>query len=118
MMTGAYRHCVDVIGPVVNVSDRGAPQGEPPVLMRNVPCAITPLSGREGEIARQVVATATHRVEMRGPIPSLSTRCKLREIGNARQTATGPKPHIMEIGNIADPYRTGHQLTLLVTEEV
>lgn len=110
MMTGAFRHFVDIIGPVSNTDDRGTPQGEPPVLMRSVPCAITHLSGREGEIARQVVATATHQVDMYGPIIGLTTRCKLREIGNAKR--------IMEIGDIADPLRTGHKLTLLVTEEV
>lgn len=115
---GKLRHYVDVIGPIPTTGDRGAPEGDSPVIMRNVPCSITPLSGREGEIARHVVAMATHTIVMRGPIPQLTTRCKLREIGNARQTATGPVPRIMEIGDIADPTRTGHELTLLVTEQV
>ena len=34
------------------------------IFKNDVPCSITPLSGRELEIARQLVPTATHRVEM------------------------------------------------------
>lgn len=112
------RHYVDILDPTSSTGSRGEAIPGTRVLMSEVPCSITPLSGREGEIARQIVAQATHTVELRGPIAGLSTKSSLREIGNMRQAATGPVARIMHIGNIDDPLRTGHELTLLVTEEV
>lgn len=105
---GTLRHYVDVIGPDGVETDRGQVQGDR-TLMRNVPCSIEVLSGREAEIANQRLPQASTRITMRGPIPGLSAGCVLVE-----------KPHSRKhhVGFVEDPTRIGREYRCLCTEEV
>lgn len=108
MNIGAMRHVVDVMEPATTTGSRGERQGADRTIMREVFCSITPLAGREAEVARQLVATATVRVEMRGPIPLTATSF-LKEMPSGRK---------LHIGHVSDPQRNGFELSLLCTEEV
>lgn len=63
---GKLRHYVGLERFVkVGSTARGLPEGQFRQVASNVPATVEPLSGRQAEIARQLVATATHRVTMR-----------------------------------------------------
>lgn len=109
------RFFVDVLLPPPTTGSRGERQGADTVLMENVPCSIESISGREAEVAHQLVASATHTVEMRGPIPGLTPVCKLGE--HPKDTA-GKYKSMLDIGHVADPTRTGREYKLLVTERL
>ena len=57
------RHIVDVMRPTEALDGYGQTQGNPQIVMRQWPCSIETLSGREVEQARTVFAEATHKVE-------------------------------------------------------
>jgi SPP1 family predicted phage head-tail adaptor len=61
---------------ISSTGDRGQPVGSWVTTYTNVPCGIEELSGRQLELARQLVASATHRVSLRwisGVVP-MTTR--------------------------------------------
>jgi head-tail adaptor len=107
MMTGAFRHYVDVFAPGTALDDRGQPMADG-IVMRSVPCAIEVLSGREAEIARQLLPSASTRISMRGPIKGLTAQCILVE-----------KPHGQKhhVGFVEDQSRTGVLYRCLCEQE-
>lgn len=106
------RHFVDIFAPSVNLDSRGQARGAPAVVMQDVPCEIETLAGREAEIARQLVPTASLRVKMFGPILGLDTRCYMKE----HPITAASKP--IHVGHVNDVHRNGRELHLLCTEEV
>lgn len=64
LRAGQLRHRATVRRPSSTLDSRGQRGGTDATIMADVPCSITPLSGRELEQARQTVAEASHRVEM------------------------------------------------------
>ena len=110
-----YRHFVDVLRQSEGTDSRGQPNTGYTVVMANVPCSIEPISGREAEVAHRLVATATHQVEMRGPIDGLTPNLRL---GEHPKSGAGEYKSHLAIGHVADPTRTGREYTLLVTEVV
>lgn len=110
-----YRHFVDVLRRSEGTDSRGQSLKGYTVLMKDVPCSIDTLSGREAEVAHRLVGTATHQVEMRGPIAGLSPECKL---GEHPKNGDGTYKSYLAIGHVNDPTRTGRDYTLLVTEVV
>ena len=102
-----FRHRVDVVGPGGAQTDRGQTQSDN-TLMRNVPCAIEFLSGREAEVARMLLPTASTRITMRGPIPGLTASCVLIEKAN------GQKHHV---GFVQDDSRIGREYKCLCEQE-
>ncbi len=104
---GMLRHRVDILKPGSALNDRGQPQADD-VVMRSVPCAIEVLSGREAEIARQLLPQATTRVSMRGPIKDLTATCVLVE---------KPANRLHHVGFIEDQSRVGHLYRCLCVQE-
>lgn len=102
-----FRHYVDIVGPGGAQTDRGQIQDEH-VVMRSVPCAIEFLSGREAEIARQLLPQASTRITMRGPIPKLTSGCVIIEKAN------GSKHHV---GFVQDDSRVGREYKCLCEQE-
>ena len=107
MMTGAFRHYVDVFAPGTTLDDRGQPQADG-IVMRSVPCAIEVLSGREAEIARQLLPQASTRISMRGPIAGLTASCVLVEKGNGL---------LHHVGFVEDQSRVGVLYRCLCEQE-
>jgi hypothetical protein len=103
----AFRHYVDIVAPGTALDDRGQPQADG-MVMRSVPAAIEVLSGREAEIARQLLPTASTRISMRGPIKGLTAHCILIEKGN------GFKHHV---GFVEDQSRVGVLYRCLCEQE-
>lgn len=63
---GKLRHVGDIQHFVqTGVGDRGQPLGDWRLLTASVPLTVEPLSGKAGEVARQLVAQATHTIKMR-----------------------------------------------------
>jgi head-tail adaptor len=102
------RHRVDLYEPTDRLGEDGQREGADVVKVRNIPCSITPLVGREAEVARQLVATATLRVEMWGPLP----------INSASYLVERPSGKRLNIGHVSDKDRNGLELTLLCGEVV
>lgn len=116
MNISSMLHVVDVLEPVEALDSRGQLAGSPKVYMRNVPCSIKPLSGREAEIARQLVPLATLQVEMWGePSLPIDERMKLRQHGGKKR-ADGTDL-LIEVQFVNDLKRNGCELQLLCTEE-
>ena len=61
-MSKVKRHAVNIKRPSLTVGDRGQITGNPTTVAEDVPCPIEPLSGRELELAKQIVSNATQRV--------------------------------------------------------
>ena len=58
------RHVVNVMRPTLAVGSRGEAEGQDQQVLKEVPCSIETLSGREAELARSVYPDATYKVEM------------------------------------------------------
>lgn len=61
-MSKVKRHAVTIKRPSTTIGDRGQITGDASTVAEDVPCSIEPLSGRELELAKQIVANATQRV--------------------------------------------------------
>ncbi len=107
MPSGPMRHRVDILKPGASLDDRGQPQAND-VLFNSVPCAIEVLSGREAEIARQLLPSASTRVSMRGPLKGLTARCILLERPDGQQH---------HVGFVEDQSRTGVLYRCLCEQE-
>lgn len=107
-MSARMSHRVDIVGPGGALTSRGQTQAEQYV-MRNVPAAIEFLSGREAEVARQLLPTASTRITMRGPIPGLTASCVIVEKAN------GAKHHV---GFVQDDSRVGREYKCLCEQGV
>lgn len=108
----AKRHLVNVMRPTKATGDYGETQGAPEELYHHCPCSIEQISGREGEIARQTVPTATHRVKLYAdPRKPIDARCYLTggSIGE-RVLQIGAPPN--------DKRQNGVELELLCGEEI
>src|SRR5437868_1382228 len=73
MKAGTLRHYVSIMLPSSDTGDRGQRTGEPTTIVENMPCSIRSLAGREVETAKQVMATASHKITMRY-FPGLTTQ--------------------------------------------
>lgn len=104
------RHIVDVMSPAEALDDRGQPGGQDIVYRKQVPCSIETLNGREGELARQQFASATHRVEMYGD-PG-------KPLDHTMYLLKHPEMRRLEIGFINDVHQNGVVLSLLCGEVV
>jgi head-tail adaptor len=101
------RHACDIFRPLESSDDRGQEHGDTR-LYQGVPCSIEPLNSRELEAARQIYATATHKVELYGdPKIPLSHRDYLKVNGRT-----------LFIGDMVDVKQNGEQYTLTCGEEV
>ncbi len=107
------RHLVDIEGPPGNLDERGSPV-DARVLMRRVPCAIKLLSGREAEVARMRLPSATAMISLHGPIAGLDAGCVLLEHPIVDKV---PKAR-WHVGFVDDPTRVGKDLHLLCEGEV
>ena len=106
---GRMRHCVDIAARSAALSDRGQVSQSPPlILSRGEPCEIVTLSGREFEQARQVFATATHRVRMR---PNSRVRLTTAHILIFQGRS-------LNIGHINNVDQVDRELVVLCDEEV
>lgn len=107
-----YRHWVDAFEPPKTLGSRGQRQGHGKRLMRNIPASIETLSGREAEVARQIVPQATLMVKIHGPIPGLAAKCYFLQ----HPITDASKP--IHIGYVNDVHRNGRDLHCTCTEEV
>jgi hypothetical protein len=64
---GALRHFANVLRRPETLDDRGHLVGGDTTIAESIPVSVLPLSGREGELARQVIENAEFAVECRGP---------------------------------------------------
>lgn len=85
--------------------DRGHPMYQWSSVVADVPCSIETLRGNEAERAKQLFASATHRVEMRTPAASITEEMKLVFKGRD-----------LFIGFIDDLSQVGRFVQLLVAE--
>ncbi|HUQ68745.1 MAG TPA: head-tail adaptor protein [Planctomycetaceae bacterium] len=105
---GTLRHVVNVMKPAENSNTRGQPTGEDEVYIKDVPCSIEPLGGRESEIARQVFESATAKVKFYGDPNRPISRSHYLQFGSRR----------LEIGDVKDVEQNGIVIELLVGEVV
>lgn len=109
MQAGKMRHRVNVMRPPSPQGEPGQLNSQATELIKNVPCSIEPLSGREAERMQQMYATATLTVGMYGdPAKPLKTTDWLID-------QTGKRLNIM---HIKDKQRNGIELELTCGEEV
>jgi SPP1 family predicted phage head-tail adaptor len=101
------RHACDIYRPLESQDDRGQEHGDTR-LYQGVPCSIEPLNSRELEAARQIYATATHKVELYGD-PSIPL---------AHKDFIKVQSRKLKIGSIRDLKQNGEQLELLCEERV
>lgn len=64
------RHIVNVMRPTGAVGSLGELQGQPTLVLKEWPCEIKTLSGKEQEAARQNGADAQFSAEGYGPLPT------------------------------------------------
>jgi SPP1 family predicted phage head-tail adaptor len=104
--SGKYRHYANIEQAVVSGT---GPRGQPvivwTVFLANTPLAIVPLSGRMLEITRQLVATATHRVELRY-LPGIEAGMRVNFEGR-----------YLNIGFVDEMDFKRHDMALVCTEE-
>ncbi len=101
------RHRVNVFLPSTSVDSRGQRTGADAIKASNIHAEITTLSGRQLEQARQVVSDATHRVKMRHPGVTLTTKHYLK-FGT----------RTLHIGYIDDDGQQSREYTLICGEDV
>lgn len=102
------RHVVNVMRPTESLEGHGAIEGKPTIYIPKVPCSIETLSGQELERARQLVSTATHKVEMYGDPKKPLKRTDFLDF----------EGRTLEIGQILDKNQNGVELELICGEEV
>ena len=102
------RHRVTVMRPTGAQEEHGALEGQPQTLIADVPCSITFLTGREAEVARQLVPSATHRVEMYGDPAKPLQYADWLKMGSKR----------FEVASINDKKLNGIELELLCVEVI
>lgn len=108
LRAGDLRHYVNVLLGPDATDDHGQAVGLDTVYIKDVPCSIETLSGRESEIARQQYAEATHLVKCYGD-PARPIREHMRLRFGAR---------LIEIGFVKDVNQNGEVLELLCGEVV
>jgi len=107
MRAGKLRHRVDIQLPSTTQGTRGQRTGSSTTKAESIPCSIETLTGRELELARQVVSNATVRVTMRYPGITLTTKHFL--MFGDRQ---------LNIGHINDVDQIGREFILTCGEAV
>ena len=101
------RHSADIYEPLTALDDRGQEQADIPY-RPGVLCSIEPLNSRELEAARQIYATATHKVLLYGdPNKPLTHKHYLLHRGRK-----------LKIGSIRDLNQNGERYELLCEEKV
>ena len=112
MRAGQLRFKVDVQTPEITAGDRGQAITTWCNLYEDVPCSIMTLTGREAEVVHEIVASATHTVQMRY-MPNIDATCQLSWID-------GCVTRILGIGAVLKGNYTldnrNFALTLLCTE--
>lgn len=104
---GAMRFFAKFVRRPEGYDSRGQLEQSDHVVYDCVPCSVTPLSGRELEIARQRLATADMRLECCGPL-SITTK-------DVAVLADGRR---LTIGYTEDVYQDGRLLRMVCTAEV
>ncbi len=105
----SMRHVVNVMRPTDAEGTRGQSQGTPEQILKQWPCSIETMSGREIEQARTVFAEATHKVEGYG---NPGNRFKERDY----LTGGSIGERKLAIGFINDKQQNGVELSLLCGE--
>ena len=102
----AKRHLVTVMRPAEATDEYGQTQGQPATILKDVPCSIEPLSGRETELARQTFGIASLRVRMYGDPAKPLQYTDWLAFGGRR----------LNIGQIIDRHQNGLDLELICGE--
>lgn len=105
------RHRVNVMRPTKSTNTIGNTQGAPETILRDWPCSIETMSGREIEIARSIYADATLKVEGYG---NPNNQFKVTDY----LTGGSIGERVLNIGHINDKQQNGIQLSLVCGEAV
>lgn len=106
MKAGDLRHVGNIISRVRTTDKgRGNPVLTPTNLYTDVPMAVDPLHGKQLEIARQLVGTATHRITLRW------------ESGITAGMQVVIETRVFNIGYVDDGDYLQHDMYLTVTEQ-
>jgi hypothetical protein len=103
---GAMRFVARFVRRPTGYDSRGQQEQEDVIIYEDIPCSVTPLSGRELEAARQRVATADLRVECCGPL-----------VITSKDVAVLNDQRRLTIGYVEDVYQDGRLLRLVCTAE-
>lgn len=110
----AMCHVVNVMRPPKAHGTLGQTQGQPETIIRNWPCSIENLSGRELELARSTFAAATLKVEGYGdPRKPIEARDYLE----LASLTPGKQPRKLFVGFVDDKMQNGIELSLICGEE-
>ena len=102
------RHIVNVMRPTKARGTVGEVQGQDETIVKDWPCSIDTLSGRELELARSTFAAASHRVEGYGDPSKPIKATDYLQFGARR----------LHIGLVSDELQNGVKLSLVCGEEV
>ena len=104
-----HPHVVNVMRPSSAEGSRGQIQGRPEVIIKNWPCLVTDISGKEIVQARTVFSEATMKVDGYGdPNKPFAERDYL--------TGGSIGTRMLNIGTISDKNQNGVELSLLCGE--
>lgn len=107
MRAGDLRQRVNVMRPTKTEGTVGQTQGNPETIIRNWPCSIEALSGRELELARSTFAAATLKVEGYGDPKKPIKETDYLEFGERK----------LYVGFVNDQDQNGVELSLVCGEE-
>lgn len=106
MRAGDLRHRCDVLETPNAQGGYGEGIGNDGVYLRNIPCSLEHLSGREAEVARATFGAATHKVKMYGDPRKPIKKTHTLKVGE----------RILHIADVKDVMQNGHQYELLCGE--
>lgn len=116
MRAGKMRHRATVMRPSEALSDGGQTQSAN-VLLRDVPCSIEHLSGREAELVHAQFPEASLKVECYGdPNKPIRHTDWLEVLGVGRDSSGQPVIRKLHISDIQDRDQNGILLTLFCGE--
>ena len=101
------RHVVNVMRSTKTEGSLGQTQGKPDTIIKDWPCSIETLSGRELELARSTFAAATLKVEGYGNPSKPIKETDYLEFGE----------RILHVGFVDDKHQNGVELSLICGEE-
>lgn len=112
----SMRHVVNVMRPTKTKASLGQSQGNPEIVLKNVPCSIENLNGRELELARTSFASANVKVGLYGnPANPIFSTDYCEVVGQKNRKGEARR---LNIGSINDRFQNGVELTLICGEEV
>jgi SPP1 family predicted phage head-tail adaptor len=108
MIAGKLIHQVDIMEPASALDDRGQDGATDTVYLAKVHCSIEPINAAESEIAHQIQANRTYKVQFYGnPKKPITHRHWLRYLGRR-----------LEIGSAVDVKMNGTEWELICGETV